>query len=77
MGANVSQAKGIVLRSAAETGRIDEVKQLIESGVNPNAVDGVCCVTVLTDTLCVSCIVYSGCFGCGCSVIELCACVVQ
>ena len=29
------------LRDAAEYGRIDEVKKLIESGVNPNATDEV------------------------------------
>ncbi len=36
---------------------------LIESGVNPNAVDQVCVLlTVLTDTLCVHVLCMSGCF---------------
>jgi len=38
----MSEVKEHALRSAAKYGRINDVKTLIESGVNPNAVDEVC-----------------------------------
>jgi len=41
--AEVSPEKEYALISAAKNGCIDDVKTLIESGVNPNAVDEVCC----------------------------------
>ena len=47
----MSKAKERALRTAATDGYIDDVKALIKSGVNPNAVDQVCCLTVLTDAL--------------------------
>jgi len=41
--AEVSREKENALVGAAMNGRIDEVKALIGSGINPNAVDNVCC----------------------------------
>jgi len=39
----VSPEKENALRIAAKNGQIDDVKELIEGGVNPNAADEVCC----------------------------------
>jgi len=79
----VSQKKENALVKAAENGRADDVKAFIESGVNANAVDKVCCLTVFTDTLCAH-VLCMYCVFCGwwndnvlclCSVIGLCVTV--
>jgi len=40
--AKVSDGKEVALRRAAQKGRVYEVKELIESGVDANATDEVC-----------------------------------
>jgi len=49
----ISRTKENALRVAEKNGRIDDVKALIESGVNPHAVDRVCVVCLFTVCVCV------------------------
>ena len=54
--AKVSRTKELALVAAAQSGRIDDVQALIQSGVNANATDEVCCLMFrLIQCVCLCC----------------------